>query len=83
MDTTLALSPTSTKRASRPAKAGAAPAACRESIAPELAAFVVPIDSLTTHPRNPRHGNLEAITESLRRFGQMRAVVVQRSTGGN
>ena len=29
-----------------------------ENIASELAAFVVPIASLTLHPRNPRRGNL-------------------------
>jgi hypothetical protein len=42
-----------------------------ESIAPELAGLVVPIASLTPHPRNPRIGEIEAISASLRRFGQL------------
>jgi hypothetical protein len=81
MDATLTSTPRTTKRAPRPAHAGEAPASSPESIAPELRGFIVPIDSLTLHPRNPRRGNLDAISESLRRFGQLRAVVVQRSTG--
>ena len=81
MDTTITAAPARTGRAPGPSKAGAAPAAAPETIAPELRALVVPIGSLTLHPRNPRHGNLDAIAESLRRFGQMRPVVVQRSTG--
>ena len=43
--------------------------------------MLVPIDSLTQHPRNARHGNIEAISASLARFGQLKPVVVQRSTG--
>ena len=81
MDATITTTPTPTGRTSRPARAGAAPAASPESIAPELEAFAVPIGTLTFHPRNPRRGNLEAITDSLRRFGQLRPVLVQRSTG--
>lgn len=65
---------------SRTAKANVKPDPAPENIAPELAAFVVPIASLTLHPRNPRRGSLEAITASLRRFGQLRPVVVQRSS---
>jgi hypothetical protein len=72
MDATITTTPTPTGRAARPARAGAAPAASPESIAPELEAFAVPIGTLTAHPRNPRRGNLEAISESLRRFGQLR-----------
>jgi len=71
---------TRTPRSSHPTKASSKPDPAPENIAPELAAFVVPIASLTLHPRNPRRGNLEAITESLRRFGQLRPVVVQRSS---
>ena len=81
MDATLTATATRTRRTPRPAQTGAAPAASPESIAPELRAFVVPIASLTSHPRNPRRGNLEVITESLRRFGQLRPIVVQRSSG--
>jgi hypothetical protein len=39
----------------------------------------VPIDSIEPHPDNPRRGNVEAIADSLRRFGQMRPVLVQKS----
>ncbi|MGD0862346.1 MAG: DNA methyltransferase [Candidatus Limnocylindrales bacterium] len=81
MNATLTPTSTRTRRAVRPVRAGEAPAPSPESIAPELQGFVVPIGSLTLHPRNPRQGNLDAITESLRHFGQLRAVVVQRSTG--
>jgi len=69
---------TRTPRPSRNNKTAGRPDPAPENIAPELAAFVVPIASLTLHPRNPRRGNLEAITASLRRFGQLRAVVVQK-----
>lgn len=41
---------------------------------------VVPIDSIHVDPKNPRKGNISAIIDSLREFGQHRAVVVQRSS---
>jgi ParB-like chromosome segregation protein Spo0J len=41
----------------------------------------VPIDSIQTHPRNPRGGDIAAIAASLRRFGQQKPVVAQKSTG--
>jgi len=41
---------------------------------------VVPIESITLHPRNPRIGDVEAVAASLRRFGQQKPIVVQRST---
>jgi len=48
---------------------------------------VVPIDSIRPYPGNPRRGNVPALAESLRRNGQYRALVVQKSTryilGGN
>jgi ParB-like chromosome segregation protein Spo0J len=53
-----------------------------ERIAPALAPLVVPIDSLTTHPRNPRQGDVGAISESLRVFGQQKPIVAQRSADG-
>ncbi|MEU3013359.1 ParB N-terminal domain-containing protein [Nocardia asteroides] len=40
-----------------------------------------PIASLTTYPGNARRGDIEAIAESLRAFGQYRPIVVQESTG--
>ena len=56
---------------------GATPA----HIAPQLRALVVPIDSVELHPRNPRLGDVAAIAASLARFGQLKPIVVQRSTG--
>lgn len=41
----------------------------------------VPLDELTLHPGNAKRHDLDLIRESLRRFGQYRAAVVQRSTG--
>jgi hypothetical protein len=42
---------------------------------------VVPVDRIRPHPENPRHGNLEAIRESIRTNGFYGACLVQRSTG--
>jgi DNA modification methylase len=50
-------------------------------IAPQLRALVVPIDSVELHPRNPRRGDVAAVAASLTRFGQVKPIVVQRSTG--
>lgn len=41
----------------------------------------VPIDSLRPHPKNPRRGNLEAITESISHNGFYGTVIAQKSTG--
>ncbi|MCU0505460.1 MAG: ParB N-terminal domain-containing protein [Chloroflexi bacterium] len=38
----------------------------------------VTLDTLIPHPRNPREGDIGAISESLRTFGQYRPIVVQR-----
>ncbi len=51
-----------------------------ERVAPQLRALVVPLESVTLHPRNPRLGSVAAIAESLRRFGQRKPIVVQAST---
>lgn len=40
----------------------------------------VPIDSLVPYHRNPRRGNVEKITESLKERGQYRPIVVNRGT---
>lgn len=40
-----------------------------------------PIDQLRPHPRNPRHGNLDAITESITANGWYGTIVAQASTG--
>lgn len=50
-------------------------------IAPDIAALAVPVGGLTPHPRNVREGDVGAISESLRRFGQLKPIVVQKSTG--
>jgi ParB-like nuclease domain len=50
-------------------------------IAPQLRALVVPIDCVELHPRNPRRGDVAAVAASLARFGQVKPVVVQQSTG--
>lgn len=45
-----------------------------------LVPLLVPIDSVALHPRNPRQGDVGAIVESLRRFGQQKPIVVQDSS---
>lgn len=40
----------------------------------------VPLGDIAPFPGNPRRGDIEAIRKSLRRFGQQRPVLVQRST---
>jgi DNA modification methylase len=52
----------------------------RPHIAPALQPLAVPIDSIEPHPQNSRVGNVDAISASLRRFGQLKPVVVQAST---
>jgi DNA modification methylase len=49
-------------------------------IAPQLRGLVVPIDSVTLHPNNPRRGVVDAVAASLARFGQQKPIVVQAST---
>jgi DNA modification methylase len=46
-----------------------------------LRPLLVPIDSVTRWPNNPRRGDVAAITASLQRFGQQRPVLVQKSSG--
>jgi DNA modification methylase len=50
-------------------------------IAPALQALAVPIESVTLHPRNPRVGDVDAVAASLGWFGQLKPIVVQKSTG--
>jgi ParB-like chromosome segregation protein Spo0J len=52
-----------------------------ERIAPELAAFAVPLDSLTQHPDNYRKHSLMAIAKSLEDHGQRALIVVHEETG--
>ena len=42
---------------------------------------IVPVDSLTIHPANPRRGDVGAIGESIEANGFYGAVIVQKSTG--
>lgn len=44
-------------------------------IAEDLRPLLRPIDELRPHPRNPRLGNVGEIQRSLRRFGQLRAIL--------
>lgn len=50
-------------------------------IASDLEPLSVPIDAITTYPENVRDGNVTAIAESLAKYGQMKPLVVQESTG--
>jgi len=45
-----------------------------------LQALKVPIADLKPYAKNPRHGNVEALAESLKFHGQYRPVVVRRET---
>jgi DNA modification methylase len=49
-------------------------------IAPQLRSLGIPIDCVELHPRNPRRGDVAAVAASLARFGQVKPIVVQRST---
>ncbi len=42
----------------------------------DLEVRLVPVESLTLHPDNPREGNVDEIAASLKRFGQTRPVLV-------
>lgn len=44
--------------------------------AASLEEHLVPVDSLRTHPSNPRRGDVGEIAKSLGRFGQVRPVLV-------
>lgn len=50
-------------------------------IAEALRPFAVPIESLTSHPENPRIGDVDNIKLSIQRFGQVRPIMLQKSTG--
>jgi ParB-like chromosome segregation protein Spo0J len=50
-------------------------------IADALAALAEPIGKAQLHPDNPRRGNVEGIASSLARFGQVRPILVQQSSG--
>ncbi len=45
-------------------------------IAADLKRYARPVDELIPLPDNPRHGDIGAISESLKRFGQLKPIVV-------
>jgi ParB-like chromosome segregation protein Spo0J len=51
------------------------------NIAEGLSELRMPIDRPVLHPQNYRQGDVETIAASLRRFGQVRPIVVQKSSG--
>jgi hypothetical protein len=57
------------------------PNASGPRIAEQLAELVVPLDSVTRFPGNPRRGDIPVIRGSLRDYGQYKPIVVQKSTG--
>lgn len=46
-----------------------------------LRPLLVPLSAVSQHPDNPRQGDAGAVAASLARFGQMKPIVVQKSTG--
>lgn len=46
-----------------------------------LRPLLVPLESVSQHPDNPRQGDAGAVAASLARFGQQKPIVVQKSTG--
>lgn len=54
--------------------------------AEQLRGVLVPVDSIVTHPKNPRRGKVVLIAESLQRFGQVRPILLDDDntiTAGN
>lgn len=43
--------------------------------------LLLPIDTVTRHPANPREGDVDAIVESIEANGYIAPVIVQKSTG--
>lgn len=64
-----------------PKKADAPEDRVHHKIAPDLTPLIVSIDSIQPFPGNPRQGDVGAIVTSLRRFGQQKPIVVQKSSG--
>ncbi len=50
-------------------------------IAKPLLKLATPLTELSAFPGNPRQGDVGAISESLRSFGQLKPIVVQAATG--
>ena len=66
-----------------PRRKSRAPAASEPNrIAADLGSLRRPIGSIRRHPQNPRrHPHLDQLKASIERWGQLRPVLVQRSTG--
>jgi len=50
-------------------------------IAEARESLTVPINKVKPHPENPRRGDVAGIASSLARFGQVRPILAQKSTG--
>lgn len=50
-------------------------------IAEALDSLTIPIKHVKPHPENPRRGDVAGIASSLARFGQVRPILAQKSTG--
>ena len=50
------------------------------NIRPEILELAQPIDSISTHARNVRQGDVGAIVQSLKAHGQYRPIVVHQET---
>lgn len=57
------------------------PVAAAKLASEVLRPLLVPIDSVQPHPRNPRQGDVGAVSQSLDTFGQTKPIVVQDGTG--
>ena len=51
------------------------------NIATDLQDNAIPIDSIQSHPRNPRKGDIQGIADSLRVNGQYSPVIVDARNG--
>ena len=51
-----------------------------ERIDPDIASLAVPIEDVKPWPGNPRQGDVGAMSEGLKRFGQRKPIVVQKSS---
>lgn len=71
-----------TAEAAGPLRADAEARPALAHITEALRPLAVPLDALRLHPRNPRQGDVGAITESLRAFGQQKPVVAQQRSDG-
>lgn len=67
-------------RPGKKARKKVAPAAAIEAILDSEVKMLKTAD-IQPHPKNPRKGDIKSIAESLKKNGQFRPIIVQRSTG--